>query len=84
MYFFEYFFETFGHSEPICFHQFEFFNKFNLKTQNPRRNSSIPSFSAGSVEHGCGGIGQERVWRGESGMGVKGCRSEMCVGFNQG
>ena len=29
------------------FHQFEFVNKFNLETQNPRRDTSIPSVSAG-------------------------------------
>ena len=33
------------------FHQFEFVDKFNLETQNPRRDSSIPSVSAGLTVH---------------------------------
>ena len=29
-----------------CFNQFEFFDKFNLDTQNPRRDLSTPSISS--------------------------------------
>ena len=31
------------------FHQFEFVNKFNLETQNPRRDTSVPSVRAGLI-----------------------------------
>ena len=34
------------------FHQFEFVNKFNLETQNPRRDTSISSVSAGLLSTG--------------------------------